>query len=214
MKYSRLALLWGEKAVQMLHAKHVLLLGVGGVGSLCLDCLYRSGVGHITIVDYDTYDISNQNRQMWSELHLGQSKVASLKTHYPAIETYDVRIDAKWVEDFDFSPYDVVIDAIDDTQAKIALALKCSEKLLSSMGSAKRTDPTEIVYTSIWQTQGDPFARKIRYELRKRNFEGDYKVVTSTQLPQCEAKGSFVAVTGSFGLTLCAKAIDILLEQK
>ena len=74
MKYNRIKLLLNDDFVKLENAK-IILLGVGGVGSYCLDCLYRSGVKNITIVDFDTYDETNQNRQMWSELHEGESKV-------------------------------------------------------------------------------------------------------------------------------------------
>ncbi|MBU1643315.1 ThiF family adenylyltransferase, partial [bacterium] len=72
MRFERSRMLFGDGFKQIEEAK-ILLLGVGGVGSYCLDCLYRSGVRDITIVDFDTYDESNQNRQMWSEQHLGES---------------------------------------------------------------------------------------------------------------------------------------------
>ncbi len=203
----------GEAEASFLRQKKILLLGVGGVGSFCLDCLYRSGIESITIVDFDTYDETNQNRQMWSELHLNEVKVDALKEHYPKVEAINVKIDREWVDNFDFSPYDLVLDAVDDIQAKIAIAHKCHAKLISSMGSAKRTDPTSMAYTTIWKTYGDKFASKIRYELRKSGFKGKYHVLFSTQEPQCKEKGSFVAVTGSFGLALCAKAIEYLLES-
>lgn len=212
MKYKRLELLFGEDKFQALHTKKVLLLGVGGVGSFCLDCLYRSGIRSITIIDFDSYDESNQNRQMWSELHEGEVKVEVMKEHYPEIEIINLRIDKQWVESFDFSAFDIVLDAIDDTQAKIALAMRCHEKLISSMGSAKRLDPTQMECKSIWKTQGDRFARKIRYELRKRKFQGDYDVLCSSEEPMCIEKGSFVAVTGAFGLALCSKAVEKLLR--
>ena len=213
MRYKRLELLFGKEKLDFLHSKKVLLLGVGGVGSFCLDCLYRTGITQLTIVDYDTYDVTNQNRQMWSEMHEGEIKVDALKEHYPKVEHINYRIDKAWIESFDFDAYDLIIDAIDDTQAKIALAHKCYAKLLSSMGSAKRTDPLQMKYRSIWETDGDRFARKIRYQLRKSGFDGDYMVLYSDEEQKCVEKGSFMAVTGSFGLTLCSKAIDKLLEN-
>ena len=213
MRLKRLEILLGEEKLSKLQSKNVLLLGVGGVGSFCLDCLYRSGISQITIVDFDTYDESNQNRQMWSELHEGEVKVEGIGTHYPEVKQLNVRIDKDWVDNFDFRPFDLILDAIDDTKAKIALMHKCHDKLISSMGSAKRLDPTQMEYLSIWKTSGDKFASKIRYELRKSGFKGDFKVITTKELPQCTDKGSFVAVTGSFGLAMCAKAVERLLES-
>lgn len=212
MRFERSRMLFGDGFSEIEKAK-VLLLGVGGVGSYCLDCLYRTGVRDITIIDFDTYDESNQNRQMWSEHHLGESKVLSLKEHYPEIIAIEKRIDADWVHEFDFEPYDLVLDAIDDTQAKLALAQKCYKKLISATGSAKRLDPTKIEVSTIWKTHGDRFASKIRYELKKRRFTKKYPVIFSSEPPHVKVKGSFMAVTAAFGLTMCSVAIKKLTEK-
>ena len=206
MKYDRIKLLLKDDFDKLQNAK-IILLGVGGVGSFCLDCLYRSGVKDITIVDFDNFDESNQNRQMWSELHEGEIKVEALKQHYPHAKIINKRINEQWVLDFDFDEYDVVLDAIDDTKAKLALAQKCYKKLISSFGSAKRLDPTQIKVDDIWKSYGDKFGSKIRYELRKRGFKKKYKVIFSSEEAVVKEKGSFVGVTASFGLTMCAEAI-------
>jgi tRNA threonylcarbamoyladenosine dehydratase len=212
VRFERSRMLFGEDYSDIEKAK-VLLLGVGGVGSYCLDCLYRTGVRDITIIDFDTYDESNQNRQMWSEHHCGESKVLSLKEHYPEIIAIEKRIDADWVHEFDFEPYDLVLDAIDDRGAKLALAQKCYKKLISATGSAKRLDPTKIEVATIWKTHGDRFASKIRYELKKRRFTKKYPVIFSSEPPHVKVKGSFMAVTAAFGLTMCSVAIKKLTEK-
>ena len=206
MKYDRIKILLEDDFLKLKNAK-ILLLGVGGVGGHCLDALYRSGITDITIVDYDVYDKTNQNRQMWSQLHEGEVKVDALKEHYPKIETINARIDEKWVEEFDFSEYDLVLDAIDDTRAKLAIAQKCYKKLISSFGSAKRLDPTKVQVADIWKSYGDKFGAKIRYELKKRGFKKKYTVIFSSEEAKVKAKGSFVGVTGTFGHVMCAEAI-------
>jgi len=213
MRFERTRMLLGDEGFSSVTEAKVLLLGVGGVGSYCLDCLYRTGVRDITIIDFDTYDETNQNRQMWSEHHLGESKVLSLKEHYPEIIAIEKRIDAEWVHEFDFEPYDLVLDAIDDTQAKLALAQKCYKKLISATGSAKRLDPTKIEVATIWKTHGDRFASKIRYELKKRRFTKKYPVIFSSEPPHVKVKGSFMAVTAAFGLTMCSVAVKKLTEK-
>ena len=212
-KYDRIKLVLQDDFVKLENAK-VLLLGVGGVGSFCLDCLYRSGVRDITIVDFDTYDASNQNRQMWSELHENEVKVEALKQHYPELSIINRRIDEAWVEAFDFEPYDLILDAIDDRNAKLALAQKCHKKLISSFGSAKRLDPTKVQVGDIWKSYGDKFGSKIRYELRKRGFKKKYTVVFPSEEAQVEEKGSFMGVTATFGLTMCAEAIKAIRKKK
>jgi len=212
-KYDRLKLLLDDDFAKLQNA-NILLLGVGGVGSFCLDCLYRSGVKKITIVDFDSYDESNQNRQMWSELHLGEEKVKALKEHYPEIEVINRRIDEEWVWAFDFEPYDVVLDAIDDRNAKLALAQKCYKKLISSFGSAKRLDPTKVQVADIWKSYGDKFGSKIRYELKKRGFKKRYKVIFSSEEVVTKEKGSFMGVTATFGLVMCAEAIKEIRKKE
>jgi len=213
LKYDRVKLLLNDDFSKLQNAK-ILLLGVGGVGGFCLDCLYRSGVTNVTIVDYDTFDVTNQNRQLHSELHVEQNKVESLKKHYLHVETINTRIDEDWVWDFDFDEYDLVLDAIDDTKAKLALAQKCHKKLISSFGSAKRIDASQIKVDDIWKTYGDKFGSKIRYELRKRGFKKKYKVIFSSEEAIVKEKGSFVGVTGTFGLVMCSEAIKEILKDK
>ncbi|WP_372998530.1 ThiF family adenylyltransferase [Sulfurimonas sp.] len=212
MKHNRIKLLLEDDFVKLQNAK-ILLLGVGGVGSFCLDCMIRSGIEDITIVDFDTYDETNQNRQMWSEMHEGEAKVEALKKHYPDIKIINVRIDEQWVWDFDFDEYDLVLDAIDDTKAKLALAQKCYKKLISSFGSAKRLDPTKIEVADIWKTYGDKFGSKIRYELKKRGFKKKYRVVFSSEEARVKAKGSFMGVTASFGLAMCSEAVRTIIKK-
>lgn len=212
-RYERSRMLLGEDFEKLSEAK-ILLLGVGGVGSFCLDCLHRNGITDITIIDFDRYDKSNQNRQMWSEMHEGESKVEAMQKHYPEIKIMDMKITPEWVEAFDFEPYDLVLDAIDDIHAKLALAQKCYKKLISATGSAKRLDPTKIEVATIWKTHGDRFASKIRYELKKRRFTKKYPVIFSSEPARVKVKGSFVGVTGSFGMTMCSLAIKKIIEAK
>ncbi len=213
MRYERARMLLGDDFEKLRRAK-ILLLGVGGVGSFCLDCLIRSGVDDVTIVDFDTYDETNLNRQLWSEHHVGESKVRALKSRYPQISVIEERIDPAWVEAFDFEPYDLVLDAIDDTRAKLALAQRCYKKLISATGSAKRLDPTKIETGTIWNAHGDRFAAKLRYELKKRRFNKKYPVVFSSEPPRVKVKGSFMGVTAAFGLTMCSLAVRRIIGAK
>lgn len=211
VRYERCRMLMGEDFEKLRSAK-VLLLGVGGVGSFCLDCLFRSGVEDITIVDFDRYDETNQNRQIGSD-RVGAVKVHRLAELYPTVTPIEAKIDAEWVENFDFEPFDLVLDAIDDIKAKIALAHKTWPKLISATGGARKLDPTKIEIASIWKTHGDPFARKIRYELKKSGFKEDYQALFSPESPKCTQKGSFVGVTGSFGLAMCSAAVRKILNS-
>ena len=184
----------------------VLICGVGGVGGYALDCLYRSGVSDITIVDYDTFDITNQNRQIGSEF-IGEKKVKVLSELYPYIKPVDMKLSPENIQTLELDRYDIVIDAIDDLNAKIELIKAAYPKIISSMGAAKRIDPTKIRIESIWKTNTDPLAKKVRDRLKKENFQGDFKVVYSIEKPiKCDM-GSFVGVTGAFGFTLCSEVL-------
>ena len=209
MRYERCRLLFGEDFEKLTQAK-IILFGVGGVGGHCLDALYRTGIKDITIVDFDKYEITNQNRQIASE-NLGKIKTEVLSKQYHGITPLTQKVTKEWVEDFDFEDFDLVIDAIDDIPAKVALANKNYKKYISSCGGAKRVDPTKIEIASIWKTTNDPFAKKFRYELKKSGFNKDFKAVYSKELPiKCEGLGSFVGVTGSMGLALASLALQKL----
>jgi tRNA A37 threonylcarbamoyladenosine dehydratase len=176
-----------------------------------LDCLYRSGVTDITILDYDTFDVTNQNRQIGSDA-VGEVKVEALAKLYPGVKTINHQMDMRWVADFDFEPYDIVIDAADTTKVKIEVAKKCFKKLIMALGSAKRYDANKIEVASIWKTHGDALARKIRNELKKAKFDRNFTVVFSPEEDKCKEKGSCVAVTGAVGLTVCSEAIKRILK--
>ena len=210
-KYDRCKKIFGNDFEQLQKTK-VIILGVGGVGAHALDCLYRSGITNITIVDYDIYEVSNQNRQIGSENALNQLKVSHLKTIYPNIIAINAKIDLQWLDENNLDEYDIILDAIDDIKPKVQIIKRYYKKLISTTGSAKRIDPTQIEYINIWKTFNDPFAKKIREELKKIGFKKNFKVIFSQELPKCKELGSFVAVTGSFGLAMCSKAIEKILD--
>ncbi|MBN2825697.1 MAG: ThiF family adenylyltransferase [Campylobacterales bacterium] len=213
MRFQRCISLFGEDKFEQFDTLSILILGVGGVGSYALDCLYRTGFNNITIVDYDRYDATNQNRQIGSEA-VGELKTSHLKELYPSIKAINQKMDLTWVEHFDFDPYDIVLDCADTTPVKIAVAKKCYKKLIMSVGSAKRYDASKIEVASIWKTHGDALARKIRNQLKKDKFNRNFTVVFSSEEDRCKDKGSFVGVTGSFGLRICSEVVKRVMESK
>lgn len=212
LRFQRCEMLFGAKDFAKIQKAKILILGVGGVGSYALDCLYRSGVSDITVLDYDTYDVTNQNRQIGSEA-VGEYKVDALKKLYPNIKTINQQMDMAWVAEFDFEPYDLVLDCADTTKVKIEIAKKCYKKLIMSFGSAKRYDASKIEVASIWKSHGDALGRKIRNELKKAKFDRNFTVVFSPEEDKCKEKGSCVAVTGATGLTVCSEAIKKILKN-
>ena len=191
----------------------VIILGAGGVGSFVLDCLYKSGLRDITIVDYDIYEESNLNRQIGAKNNIGKLKTKALQEQYPGIRAINQKMDVKWVREFDFKDFDIVIDACDTTPVKIEVAKKCYKKLIMALGSAKRFDFSKIEVSTIFKTHGDALARKIRYELKKAKFNKKFTVVFSSEEPKCKEKGSFVGVTGAFGLAICSEVIKKIVNS-
>ena len=213
MKYDRTRKLFGDDVFEKFKDVKLILLGVGGVGSFALDALYNTGITNITIVDFDTYEESNLNRQMGSHGNIGRIKVEALKEKYPEVTPIHVKITPEWIDNFDFSSYDYILDAIDDVKPKVHLIKKHFTKIISTSGGAKRIDPSKIEYISIWDTYNDPFIKKIRTELKTQGFKKKFKVIFSSELPMCLEKGSFEGVTGSFGLMMASVTIQKLLNK-
>lgn len=209
-RFTRSRWLFGDDFKKLEEAK-ILVCGVGGVGGMCLDALARAGVGKIVAIDKDIFDITNQNRQIYSEA-VGGVKVKEFEKRYKNITGICELITPEFVKNFDFSEFDLVVDAVDDMTAKVAIANKTGDKLIASMGGAKRIDATAIKVASVWKTHSDPFARKFRNELKKSGFKGDFEVVFSTELPLCKPLGSFMGVTAVFGLNLASLAVKKLLK--
>ena len=213
MKYDRSKKLFGADVFEKFKDVKLILLGVGGVGSFALDALYNTGIKNITIVDFDTYEESNLNRQMGSFGNIGRIKVEALKEKYPEVTPIHIKITPEWIDNFDFSSYDYILDAIDDVKPKVHLIKKHFTKIISTSGGAKRIDPSKIEYISIWDTYNDPFIKKIRTELKTQGFKKKFKVIFSSELPICLEKGSFEGVTGSFGLMMASVTIQKLLKK-
>ena len=179
--FVREELLLGSDAVKKLNNSAVLVFGIGGVGSYAAEALARAGVGKIALVDNDTVNRSNINRQLLA-LHstVGRYKVDVMKERI-----LDINPDAEvlafnqfYLEsncDFvDFADYDFIIDAIDTVSAKLHMICRAQQlgvPLISCMGTGNRLDPTKFTVTDIFKTEGCPLARVMRTELRKRGIK-------------------------------------------
>lgn len=191
-EFSRTELLLGGSAMEKLKNARVAVFGVGGVGGYAAEALARSGVGAIDLIDSDTVSLTNINRQIIA-LH---STVGMLKTDAAAVRIKDINPDCNVVcrpvfytseteNEFDFSEYDYVVDAIDTVTGKIALvmnAYKCGTPIICSMGAGNKLDPTAFEVADIYKTSVCPLAKVMRYELRKRGIK-HLKVVYSKEKP-------------------------------
>jgi tRNA threonylcarbamoyladenosine dehydratase len=194
---SRTKLLIGEEALHRLAKSHVMVVGLGGVGSYAAEFIARSGVGKMTIIDGDVVDPSNRNRQLpaLATTH-GVSKALimeeRLKAINPEIELQVIRefINPEMVLQQLTQKPDYVIDAIDSITPKITFIKTAYEqglRLVSSMGAGAKLDPTQLKVVDISKTYNCPFAQQVRKTLKKHHIRKGIKVVFSPEMPVKES---------------------------
>ena len=194
--FSRNELFWGEDNQKLLSQKHVAVFGLGGVGGFCAEALARTGVGELTLVDFDTVSTTNINRKLVA-LH---STVGQKKTYLFEQRLKDINPDIKLnvIDDFytgniDFSNVDFVADAIDTMRSKIELLDTCVKNkipVISSMGAGNRIDPTQLYICDISKIENKnaPFVSNIIYQLKKHGIEKGITVVASREKPFVQEK--------------------------
>ena len=226
--FSRSEALLGAEVMDALRTKRVIIFGVGGVGSYAAEALVRTGLTHLTIVDGDTVQPSNINRQLpATRATLGMPKVEALKERLLAINP-DAEIEAiaKFYHDADENlkskiiNHQYIIDAIDSVDDKVHLILYASRvrgmKVFSSMGAALRFDPTRVTTGELMTIQGDALAKAVRARMKKIGLHPSKKircVYSTEQAQRCETRGSLMQVTATFGLTLASLVIRDLTSQ-
>ena len=191
-RFDRTKRLLGAESIKKLEGSHVAVFGIGGVGGHAVDALVRSGIGEITIVDSDEVAESNINRQLIATTKtVGRKKVDVMEEHLleinPAVIVHKhcCFFLPETKEQFDFSSYDYVVDAVDTVTAKLALVEACKEAdvpIISSMGAGNKLDPTAFEVTDIYKTSVCPLAKVMRKELKARGIK-HLKVVYSKEIP-------------------------------
>ena len=218
---SRLESLIGKDKLKLLKNKHILICGVGGVGSFVAEALARSGVGKITLVDFDKIDPSNLNRQlMTNKSNIGEIKVDELKNHLEDISDSKIYVKNVFIdENFKLDKkYDYVIDCIDSLNSKYYLVKMCHQKeipILSSLGSAKRLKVENIKLTTLDKTRNDPLAKAFRNLVKKEKYKHKIEVVYVDSPPiktNDKTLGSSIFVVGSVGLYIASIVFDRLLK--
>jgi len=220
--FSRSVALLGEETMAQLAKTKVIVFGVGGVGSWCAEALVRTGIGHLTIVDPDEVCYSNINRQLPATIEtVGRAKVDVLRKRFLTINPEAEVVARKeafhkeTAKQFHLDDYDYVIDAIDSLEDKAQLILAASKlenvALFSSMGAAKKLDPTMIKSAEFWKVHGCPLAKSLRNWFKKNKLfpERKFQCVFSEEkcLPGVE-KGSLMHITAMFGLYLASLVIN------
>ncbi len=191
-QFSRTELLLGDAAMKKLKNSRVAVFGVGGVGGYTVEALVRSGVGALDLIDNDTVSLTNINRQIIATLDtVGRYKVdvaqERIKSINPdcVVTTHKCFYLPETAEQFDFTDYDYVVDAIDTVKGKIEIVMRakeCSTPVISSMGAGNKLDPTAFEVADISKTSVCPLAKVMRVQLRKRGVN-HLKVVYSKEPP-------------------------------
>ena len=191
-QFSRTQLLLGKEAMDALSASRVAVFGIGGVGGYVCEALVRSGVGAFDLIDDDKICLTNLNRQLIATRStVGKYKVdvmeARMKDINPNVDirTHKCFFLPENADEFPFSEYDYVVDAVDTVSAKLSLAVKAQEAgvpIISSMGAGNKLDATAFRVADIYKTSMDPLARVMRRELKKRGVK-KLKVVYSQEQP-------------------------------
>ncbi len=218
-----ISLIGNDKFVNLQNTK-VLIVGCGGVGGYAFETLVRSGIGNIDLIDFDDIDVSNLNRQViTNQSNIGLSKVEEAKKRALLINpnlhinTYKMFLDNSNIDLVLNNNYDYIIDACDSVNTKIELMKKSVTgefKLISSMGTAKKMDPTKLSITTLDKTNYDPLAKVLRKKIKDLKINKKMYVVSSDEAAiKCDVLGSFMMVPACAGI-LCAKfVIDDVLKK-
>ncbi|MEY8382005.1 tRNA threonylcarbamoyladenosine dehydratase [Christensenellaceae bacterium 44-20] len=229
----RTEMLLGEAAMERLRQAHVAVFGIGGVGGYAVEALARSGVGALTLIDHDVISASNLNRQIIAtQEEIGSAKVDVMRRRIASIAP-SCQVQAhccfflpETAEQFDFSKYDYVIDAVDTVSAKIEIILRAKQAnipVISCMGTGNKLDPAQLEVAWLEKTSVCPLARVMRRELRARGIT-DVKVVYSKEMPRTplpldgqagrkRVPASAVFVPGTAGLMLASQVVRELTGQ-
>lgn len=221
--FTRTKEILGQHILNQLQQTRVILFGVGGVGGWCAETLVRTGVQHLTIVDFDQIALSNLNRQLVATYDaIGLPKVEEMRQRLLSINpSADIqaicqRYDEDTSSQFTFDNYDYVIDAIDTLDNKALLiyqATSSSATLFSSMGAGRKLDATRIRTTEFWKVLGCPLARALRNKMRKSGLmpQKKFQCVYSDEISS--ESGTIAPIVGVFGMYLSHLLIQDIIRK-
>lgn len=223
--YARTEIVLGKEKLEKIKNSNICICGIGGVGSYALEALVRIGVLHITIIDKDTVDITNINRQIIATVdNVGNSKVEEAKKRInsinPQIDVIAIRdaINKENIARYITNKFDYVVDAIDDVEAKIALIKRCKEidvPVISSMGTANKLDPLKLKVTDISKTEVCPLAKVVRKRLRQEGINKVKVVYSTEQAVQTNTNilGSVSYVPSVAGLVIVSEVVKDITSK-
>ena len=222
--FTRTTQLIGSDGFRALQEARVIIFGVGGVGGWCAESLLRTGVGHLTLVDFDVVDCTNLNRQVVAtHENIGQSKVLEMQKRLLSIcpeadvQAIDRQYNAETADTFYLTQYDIVIDAIDMVDCKALLLYNATQagcKVFSSMGAGRKLNPQNIRTAEFWKVQGCPLARALRTRIKKEKILPTAKIQCVYSEEIAGEQGTLAPVVGVFGMTLAAMVIEQICSTK
>ena len=226
--FTRTKMLIGDAAFSKLQTSRVAVFGIGGVGGYTVEALARSGIGAIDLIDSDTVDITNLNRQIIATIDtIGRSKVEAAKERILQINPeitvtcHNLFYNKETAEQFDFKKYNYIVDAIDSVTSKIELILnaKAAEvPIISSMGTGNKLNAADLEVSDIYKTSVCPLARVIRCELKKRGVK-KLKVVYSKEVPlkpisdDPRTPASCAFVPAAAGMIIAGEVVKALINS-
>ena len=216
--FTRTIQLVGEEGFAALQRARVILFGVGGVGGWCAETLLRTGIRHLTLVDFDKVDTTNLNRQIVATAaNIGQNKVQEMQKRLlqicpeADIQIIDRQYNSETADSFDLAQYDIVIDAIDMVDCKALLLYNATAAgchVYSSMGAGRKLNPQNIRTAEFWKVQGCPLARALRTKMKKTGLLPKSKIQCVYSEEISGDQGTIAPVVGVFGMTLAAMVIE------
>ncbi|WP_321277129.1 tRNA threonylcarbamoyladenosine dehydratase [Thiomicrorhabdus indica] len=191
--FERSLLVFGEEGISKLQNAHVLIAGIGGVGGFVAEALARAGVGRLTLIDHDTVNASNKNRQIIAldsstgryKVDVMQERIADINPNCKVITSKEF-IRPQDMSELLSQSFDYVVDAIDSLNCKVSLvatAKKLNRPVASSMGAGRRIDPSKIKLADISKTHGCALARNMRQRLKKQGISKGVMTVFSEEIP-------------------------------
>lgn len=222
--FARTISLIGNDNLELIKSKTVLVVGLGGVGGYVVENLIRSGIENIILVDYDTISLSNLNRQIISTReNIGNKKTIEFKKRINSINpkcnvtTFDMFLESSNINILDNYKIDYIADACDTVKTKellIDYSIKNNIKLISSMGTGNKFDPSKLTITDIRKTSYDPLAKIIRKYVISNHIKEKIMVVSSIEPPIKSNKVSSIAfVPASSGILISSYIINDILKN-
>lgn len=234
----RTELLIKPEGIKKLRKANILLVGLGGVGSFAAEFLVRAGIGNLTIIDGDTVDITNINRQLPAlhstidkdKIEVISERILDINPNLNLIKINEFLLPERMEDILNSQKFDYVLDCIDSLSPKLALIIACKRKkikLVSAMGAGGKSDPSKVKVRDISKTNNCFLARQIRKKLKKENIHKGFRCVFSTEIQdECSLKmtdgsnfkksfyGTISYMPAIFGLYAAAEVIQFLLKNE